>query len=497
MDFINPAKRRQNKLQLIIGYFLVAVAVALTTLVLLFAAYGYGLGKNGQIIQNGLVFVASNPSPAQIYLNGALASSTTNTRLQLPAGQYTLKLTRAGYRPWVRSLGVEGGSVEHFDYPFLFPTNLVTTNVQTYNSQPGLVLQSPDRHWLLVEQPGSLTNFTQYDLTGPKALAASAVPISLPAGLLTSSKDAGSWQLVNWSTDNQHVLLEHVYSGGSEYILLDRQTPADSVNLTKTLNLPAGTELSSDNDKYDQYYEFNPNAGTLDTATLSAVQPVSLLSHVLTFNSYGSNVVLYATDQGVPSGQVNVDVLQGTTNSVIRQEPTGTDYLLDITQYSGDWYVVAGATSDNKVYVYENPMAAVQSRPDAPLVPVYIINKVNAPNYVAFSANAQFVVVEGGNNFGVYDAENAKSYAYINSLPVAAGQHATWMDGDRLTLVSSGKVVVFDYDDANQQTLQPAVDGATSYFDQNYKWTYTIAPSSTAGSPFALTQTGLLIPADQ
>src|SRR5579863_1709038 len=138
MDFINPTKRRQNKYMLISGYFLVGVAVVLLTMVLYYAVKGYGLGTGGQIIQNGLVFVSSNPNPAQIYLNGELYNATTNSRLQLPAGQYTMRLTRAGYRPWVRSLGVEGGYVEHFDYPFLFPTNLVTTDVQAFTSQPGL-----------------------------------------------------------------------------------------------------------------------------------------------------------------------------------------------------------------------------------------------------------------------------------------------------------------------------------------------------------------------
>jgi hypothetical protein len=106
-------------------------------------------------------------------------------------------------------------------------------------------------------------------------------------------------------------------------------------------------------------------------------------------------------------------------------------------------------------------------------------------------------MTENGNSFSVYDVENDNSYTYQVSAPILAGQHALWMDGDRLYYVSNGRVVIFDYDDANQQTLQPAVNGAQDFFDQNYKWSYTIAQSSDPNNPFALTQTSLLIPADQ
>ncbi len=494
MDFLNHSKQRQNKLQLIVGYVLVAIAVMLTTVVLLFAAYGYGLGKNGQIIQNGLVFVSSVPSPAQIYLNGKLVGAT-NQRLQLPTGQYTMVLKRNGYRTWVRSLGVEGGSVEHFDYPFLFPTNLVTTAVQQYSAQPDFVLQSPDQNWLLAQQPGSGTDFTEYDLTKPKQLATAKTTVSIPANLLTNDKPANALQLVGWADDNRHVLLKHDYAGGSEYILFDRHTPANSLNLTKTLNLGPNVQLSLNNDKYDQYYLFDPAAGTLQTASLSVAQPVSVLDQVLAYKSYGSNVLLYATSKGAAKGMVNVDVLQGTTNSLVRQEPAGIQYLLDLTQYNGNWYVVVGATTDDKVYVYENPMAAVQSQPGQPLVPAYIL-KVNSPDYVQSSTNAQFILAEGGSDFAVYDAENQKGYAYTVPESLAPGQHADWMDGDRLVLTSGGKVEIFDYDHANPQTLQPVVNGAEVFFDAPYKWAYNLAPASTSGQ-FALTQTALRIPADQ
>ena len=62
MDFIDPLKTRAHTRRLYIGYFLVTVAILLASLLLVYAANGYGLdSKTGRVIQNGLVFIDSRP----------------------------------------------------------------------------------------------------------------------------------------------------------------------------------------------------------------------------------------------------------------------------------------------------------------------------------------------------------------------------------------------------------------------------------------------------
>ncbi len=504
MDFIDPLKRRHHKIRLILGYVVLGTAILLTALILLYQANGYGFGKNGQIIQNGLVFVASTPSPANIYLNGSLSQSATNARLELPAGQYTLQLTRRGYRPWIRAIGVEGDSVEDFTYPFLFPTDLVTTSVQDYSVQPALETQSPNRQWLLLEQPASVGSFDEYDLSNPKQLATTVSTIAIPTGILTASTGDQSLQLVSWSADNRHVLLLHTYSGGSEYIMFDRQVPSDSLNLTKTLGLSSGVQLSLNNAKYDQYYLYDPTAQTLSTASINTPAPVVLQNQVLSYTTYGGSSVLYVTSTAAPAGKVDVDIEQGTVNYVLTQLPVSPTYELSITQYSGHNYIIVAASNDAKQYIYEDPISQLSN---GPLVPIYIL-KVTQPDFVSFSANSQFAMAENGSNFAVYDAENNKSYSYTLTETLPAGDHASWMDGNHLMVVVGGKVIVFDYDDANQQTLEPGIDGTVPVFDPSYKWIYSLAPTSsltttasgtsaTQASGISLTSTSLLVPADQ
>ena len=93
------------------------------------------------------------------------------------------------------------------------------------------------------------------------------------------------------------------------------------------------------------------------------------------------------------------------------------------------------------------------------------------------------------------DIENEKGYNYVTPQPIdAPQQHAAWMDGDRMTYVSRGQLLMFDYDDTNQQTLVPASPAYLPAFAPDFKFVYTLAP---APGQTNLNQSSLLAPADQ
>ncbi|HYH35892.1 MAG TPA: PEGA domain-containing protein [Candidatus Saccharimonadales bacterium] len=491
MDYLDPKKRFRHHVMLYIGYVLIGVAIVIGTIVLLYQAYGFGLGKNGTVIQNGLFFFSSQPNPADIYVNGLKKSVQTNTRLSLPAGIYNVRLEREGYRNWQRTIGLEGGSVQHVDYPLLIPKTLATKKIQTYNAAPGLVTQSPDRRWLLVQQPGTLTGFEVYDLKNPTE---PPEPLSLPAGLLTKANGNASLKPVEWAGDNEHVLLEHTYDGKTEFIVVNRPDPAQSVNLNTALSV-SPTKLTLQDKKYDKYYLYTAEGGVLQAASLKTKTVQPYLDHVLGYKSYGDDTMLYATDTNVPAGKVQVKLRIGDKTYVIKTFPAGTTYLLDLTKYDGAMYVTAGASGENKVYIYKDPVGQQKKNPDRALVPTQVL-RVTAPNYLSFSNSAQFIVIENGTEFAVYDIENELAYHYFSQFKLDAPQeHAHWMDGNRLTYVSGGKLVFFDYDNANRQVMVNAASQYEPVFTPNFKFLYTVAPGT--NGQFDLSQTSLLTPKDQ
>jgi hypothetical protein len=491
MDFLDPKKQFKDRLQLWLGYILIASAIVVGARVLVYKAYCYNVAPNGSIIQCGLVFFSSQPNPANIYVNGKPRPERTNTSLTLPGGIYQVTLARSGYRDWKRTIAVNEGNVEHFDYPLLIPKTLVTKNVQGFDGAPGLMSQSNDRRWVLIEKPGSSTDFDLYDLKNSKLPVETT--ISLPTTILSPATGPSSFTAVDWADDNQHLLLQRSFDGKSEYIMLDRANPDQSINLTTKLNLPAGV-LSLNNKKYDQYYLFANNS--LQSLSLKDPTLTTLLQHVLAFKSYGSDTILYVTADNAPAGKVLVSMSVSGTIYNIRSIPLSSQYLLDLTSYSGTLYVAAGASSAGKVYVYPDPVAQITSSSKTIPVPSWVLQLPN-PNYLNFSVNAQFVLAENADQYAVYDIQNQLGYNYSDpAQPIDKGQsNATWMDGDRLVYTSQNELTIQDYDNTNQQPLVPSLGQYLSAFTPDFRYVFTMTNAKTAGH-YELTSTPLLTPPD-
>jgi hypothetical protein len=484
MDFLDPKKQKANAIRIMVGYILIGIALVLAATVLLYQAYGFGLTGSGKVIQNGLAFVSSSPSGADIYVSGKKESNQTNTRLLLSSGQYTVQLKRTGYIDWKRAITVEGGSVERYDYPFLFPSSLHATDVKQYAS-PQLATQSPDRRWLLLHTSTSNATFEVYDLKNPDTLAKNLQTITLPDTAFTAPSDPTGqiWELEQWSTDNRHVVLKHTFKKDSqltfEYVLLDRQDSTKSVNLTSTFGVnPARIELRDQ--AYDHYYLYDEATHAVTTASLKEPAPQPYLTNILAFKSYGSDLISYITPDTKDASKVAVVWQQGSDKYTVRTLPANTTYTLSLTKYSGDWYVAVGDASEGKVYVYKNPIDMLKEQDVT--VPVRVL-KVPSVDYTAFSTSDRFIMAEHGNQFAVYDAENDKSYAYTLNMPLDSPQlHAVWMDEARITLVSNGKTTVLDFDNANKRTLLPANASYLPFFSTDYKYMYTLSPVNTTGA---------------
>lgn len=490
MDYLDPRKRRRHTILLYIGYVLIAVAIFIATIVLLYQANGFGISKKGTVIQNGLVFISSQPRPANIYINGQLQSPKTNTRIALPEAPYDLKIARNGYQDWQRKVLIQGGQVEHFDYPLLIPKKIITNKLTPYDQNPSVFSQSPDKRWLLIGQPNDYRNFDVYDLKNPTK---PSIVITVPDTVVSSAKTSQSWQVIEWADDSQHLLLQHLYDGAAEYVLVDRQAPEQSVNLSQTSGFKTGL-LSLKDKKYDQYYIYDNQSLTLSQVSLRAPAPSVVLTGVIAFKPYGNDTILYATAIGASSGKVRIQLRVGDKNYTIRSVAANSSYLLDIAKYQNTFYLIAGATTENKVYLYSDPVGQIGSDVFTAPTPTQVM-RIIAPNFVGFSSTAQYVVAENGAQFSVYDIEKKHGFNYTTTQVVDVPQvHASWMDGNRLTYISGGQQLIFDYDYQNVHNLGKANATYKPVFAPDYKYSYTLAPGN--GTQLVLSQTGLLIPSE-
>ena len=235
MDFLDPAKIKHHKIILTIGYCLFTVMVVLISLLMYyFVNYGYGFNQGGKFVRNGLLFISSQPHPADVYLNGVKNTAQTNRHIFIPEGVYNISLQRPGYRTWNRSIQVDGGQIAHFDYPLLIPVTLNSTKIKTYSTSPLFFSESDNHNRLIIGYKDTSNYFEVYDIS--KTSSPLVGKFTIPDSVLTNPSAQSSYSVVEWADDNTHVLLNRNYGSGNEYIVLDTVDPTQSINLKSYQN---------------------------------------------------------------------------------------------------------------------------------------------------------------------------------------------------------------------------------------------------------------------
>lgn len=485
MDYLDPRKRRAHNIRLVVGYFLVAIVIGLATYLLDQAANGYGINvKTGQIVQNALLFADSKPGGADIYLNGDNRGARTAARLILPAGNYTLTLKKDGYRDWSRKFTLNEQSVARYVYPFLFPVKPLTTNLKAYASLPGLVTETPDRHWLLVESNEASSQspvFDMYDTSTLDQNTPVVQQISLPSGLLTDYSADSKLTVVEWSTDNNNLLLQHTTASGSEFVVFNRAHPDQSFNVNRMFNIHP-TDVALFDKKAGQLYIYQADGslrlGDTGNKTLGPV----LIKHVLAFKPYGKSLITYVTDSGEPSGTVAARIWNNGDSFKLNEFPQGSKYLIEAAQFQGDFYYAAGSDNSDRINIYKNPLGQIKNPSASKALPILALN-ISGGQIISFSDNARFLGVEKDQQFAVYDFETQNEYEYTITDQTADLLH--WMDGHRYIGTSNGKVFVMDYDGTNKQLVTDTAEPTGGLFSRDYNHLLVLAPNQD-GSSFNL-----------
>lgn len=484
MDFLDPVKKRAHTRRLFIGYFLVGVAILMASAILVILSYGYDLDrKTGQVIQNGLIFANAAPDAATIYLNGK-ENGQTDKRLTVPAGQYNIEYRRQGYRTWKKQIQLDGSSIERLVYARLFPEKLEQAESAVFDVAPAFISQSPDRRWIVASQGANIQTMQVFDTAN---VDDTAKTISLPAGLLTPAADAslGQLELVEWSSDNRHILVEHIYDDKREFLMIDRQDATASVNLNKVLGVTP-SEIVLRDKKFDQLYVYDATAQTLSRANTKTPAVTPLLNQVVSFKPYGADMLLLATKDTAKPEMVQVELWDDGERYKITSYKD-TPVLLDMAQFDGDWYVAISPVKEGRVYIYKDPVDRIKDKNLAP----FGLLRLADPRYLSFSANTRFLAVQSGASFVSYDFETKRRFSFKAAGEVPVEQKARWMDGHRLVLSQNEKIVVIEFDGANRQELAATRANGLPFFDRDYERLYTVTTAKDDAAKSALTRSSL------
>ncbi len=478
MDFLDPRKRRAYNIRLIVGYFLVAIVIGLATIIIVYGANGYGINtKTGQIVQNGLLFADSNPGGAEIYLNSIDKETKTSARLILPAGNYTLTLKKDGYRDWNRKFTLNEQSVGRFVYPLLLPQNPKISTMKSYPIMPGLITQSPNQQWLLVQNNQSSAVsplFDQYNTTTLDQANPEVKQVAIPATVLSNYSSESKLVETEWSTDNDNVLLQHSYPGGMEFIVFNRDRPDQSFNVNKLFNL-SPSQVSLFDKKTDRLYLFSQADGNLRIGSVNdgLIKPV--LKGVLAYKSYSKNLITYVTADGAADGMVSARIWDNSRTFKLNEFKTGSVYLIDAAQFEGDFYYAAGSNASDRINIYKNPLDDSRNPAVGKALPLLSLRNPGAQK-IGFSNNARFIGVENLQKMAVFDIETGDTYNY--SVDNELTDNMVWMDGHRYIGNSGNKVLIMDYDGTNSHLITDSTYTKGALFSANYRHLLTVLTSA-------------------
>lgn len=454
------------------GYFIMTIMTIITTVVLIYLAKGYRFDRQtGHVVKDGLMLIDSGPVSATTTINSKIYSSTPG-RYTLRAGDYKVNLSQKGYRNWQKNINITGSKVEWIYYPRLIPTNIETVPAFSVKN-PEIISASQDDKTLFVR---TKNDSSKLGLAYPLSAINKPRTIAWPTKkVITKGKNIGKFSVAEWALDNKHVMLKHVLGSKTEYLNVDTTKPNAVTNLTATIGKKIKQPHFRGGSSSQIYTIIKDKTGNnnlyLYNLKSLKTKPALLLKNVQKYVPYGNDMVLFAVKKGDKS---QAGILNKGHKNVVKTHNYKAEqkFVLGYREYSGDKYFVIGSSDQPQANIYKNPLDNNKKfKPFAVLA-------IQSPHQIDFSTNSQFVSVQDGNHFAVFDFDADRSYAYDSSLNLNKTQVAQWMDSGHLLVNKNGKVYMWDFDNTNLQLLGQSKPKFNVVFANDYAQMWTVGKSS-------------------
>jgi len=441
MQYLTREQRKAKARRLYLGYTLVAILSVLATYILVQTALGYELFSRGEVIQNGLLFVNSEPADAEIYINGRKESSQTNAKLSLPEGRYDVRLSKPGYNDWFNTVELRGGQVLFLNHAQLLPSVPESSVAYTFPSEPSRFGQSDDQRWVVTVPDATLPNVLIFDTENPESVPRR---IPIPTAALTALPGS-TYTVVSWARDNDHVMVRETAGGVNNYIVIHREK--DEFYSTATL-LP-GEQLIQANfwgPFWDQLVVVNA-ANTISLRTMRNTPTIPLLSSPNSrLHAIGGESFVFSTIS--QAAETTLQLADTSGIYTLTQYVSSDDPLIvKKKQFNrNDYIVVAGASLD-KTAVYRNAKDAVQKSSVERATP-FLLLPIDAET-IEFSPNGRFRYAREYSKVITYDIERRQMHEFEISASATIG----WLTNTSLFTLEDGSYNFIDYDGFNKRQL--------------------------------------------
>lgn len=474
--------KRPTKKQLLIRRVIFSVIATLSVLIILTATIlfmlGYRLdGGNGRLEQGALLQFNSTPDGSNVWIDGKNTGVRTAGKQTVVAGAHTILFSKDKYEDWTRTLDLTAGTLTWLDYARMVPKERSPETIAHYQSMVA-AKASPDMKSIVLQQATDQPIFQLADL---RAAEVKFSNLTLPASLYTDPTTEGvthAFTIDEWNTGGRFMLVKHEYKGLVEWLMVDTENIANSINVTKLLSVGfkdihfSGTSGRS---LFGLADDGNLRKLDLSSATISR----ALVSNVESFDVYDTNTISYV---GIKPSDATKRVAgiyrDGDEVPHILREVDSLDRVLKIAvgRYFTDDYVAIAEGVDVTILRGSYPTS---SSDDTDSLKTFATMQLSgAATSLSFSPKSDYVFAEAGKEFMTYELEHFRSATgTTNATPEAASTSLRWLDTAHLWNQENGRLVMRDFDNSNIYTISPIAGNFDATLSQNGRFFYSIGSS--------------------
>lgn len=476
--FKKPTKKQFIIRRILLSSIATLAVIIIATSAILFML-GYRLDGGKGLEQGALLQFDSQPSGADVYVDGLNINSRTASKKTVVAGTHSVRMTKTGYQDWNRTLDLDAGTLTWLDYILLVPKELPVQTVTDYEKLVGLTI-SPDSKWALAQEVAATPTFQLVDLRSEEVKISD---LSLPT---TSYSEAGtkgvkhSFSMVSWDSGSRYVLVKHLYREQTEWLVVDTQNISQTTNVTRLLSVNfkdlqfAGTSgktlygLTTDG----AIRKVDVSAGTISRA---------FVSHVDTFTIFDNSVISYV---GVDSNDATKRVAgvfrDGDEAPHVLRSVSSEDVVLKIAtgKYFSDDYVAIA--EGNIVTILKGRYPSSSSQDNSSLADFATLQLTGAVSALSFSPRGDYVVAQSGESFKSYEIEHKRTDVGAVTVPDGeAAETLQWLDIAHLWNDDGGTLTMRDFNGINVYPIMTVAPGFDASLSQSGRFFYGVGKSDT------------------
>lgn len=465
-------KKQQAIKRAFIFIFMVISVLAIVSGIILFIL-GYRLDSiNGRLEQGALVQFDSRPNNARVTIDGVATGASTAAKRSVIAGAHDFLVEKDGYRPWTKSLDLQAGTLTWLDYIRMVPTQLTKQTVRSYDAVVA-VKAAPDMQTLLVQQSATSPSFELIDIRNKDVRSTT---ITLPQEAYSDATTDGvthTFALATWDESGRHILVKHTYRDTTEWIVMDTDDIASSVNVTRLLSIPLTDVQFAGTSGNTLYGLADGSVRRLDLS--SATISRALVSKVNSFDMYKNTTFTYVGEDTTDATQRVVGFYRdGDEEPYILQTFTDASARLavDTVRYHTSDYVAYA--ENNKVTVLQGQYPnADQARSDA-LNVVAELTLPSAIDRLSFSPEGDYVVAQAGVTLASYEVEHLRKNTATIDTSETQSHNMQWLDKAYLWAVYDGHLSIREFDGTNVNVIMPMEPGFDATLSQNGRYIYGV-----------------------